>query len=142
PDPRRNSHVGSGRFHIRLRHAAESRVRGGHPWVYSESIRGQKGEGDPGDLAIIFDRHDKFLAIGLYDPSSPIRVRILHRGKPANINRTWWRAQLRSALTRREPLFDNGTTGWRVIHGENAAWPGLVLDKYGDTYVLKIYTAA
>jgi len=34
------------------------------------------------------------------------------------------------------------TTGYRVIHGENDGMPGLVLDRYGDAFVLKLYTAA
>jgi 23S rRNA (cytosine1962-C5)-methyltransferase len=39
-------------------------------------------------------------------------------------------------------LFDAKTTGYRCIHGENDRWPGLVLDRYGATLVLKLYTAA
>jgi 23S rRNA (cytosine1962-C5)-methyltransferase len=31
---------------------------------------------------VIFDRNDKFLAVGFFDPESPIRVRVLHVGKP------------------------------------------------------------
>ncbi|MFM1768507.1 MAG: hypothetical protein RJA22_1036 [Verrucomicrobiota bacterium] len=34
------------------------------------------------------------------------------------------------------------TTGFRWIHGESDGWPGLVLDRYDNTLVLKIYTAA
>jgi 23S rRNA (cytosine1962-C5)-methyltransferase len=34
------------------------------------------------------------------------------------------------------------TTGCRLIHGENDGWPGLVLDRYDTTLVLKLYTAA
>jgi 23S rRNA (cytosine1962-C5)-methyltransferase len=34
------------------------------------------------------------------------------------------------------------TTGYRLIHGENDGLPGLVLDRYGDTCVLKLYTVA
>jgi 23S rRNA (cytosine1962-C5)-methyltransferase len=34
------------------------------------------------------------------------------------------------------------TTGYRLIHGESDGWPGLVLDRYDATLVLKLYTAA
>src|ERR1039458_2481624 len=34
------------------------------------------------------------------------------------------------------------TTGYRLIHGESDGWPGLVLDRYDTTLVLKLYTAA
>ena len=39
-------------------------------------------------------------------------------------------------------MFDADTTGWRCVHGENDGWPGLVLDRYGDVFVLKLYTSA
>jgi 23S rRNA (cytosine1962-C5)-methyltransferase len=114
-----------------------------------------------GELAVIYDRHDEFLAAGLFDPDSPIRVRILHRGKPLPLNRAWWRRHWEEALGRREGLFDCGlriadcgwkghqpapvhgrTTGYRCINGESDGWPGLVLDRYDTTLVMKLYTAA
>jgi 23S rRNA (cytosine1962-C5)-methyltransferase len=49
---------------------------------------------------------------------------------------------LDAALKRREGLFDERTTGYRLINGESDGWPGLVLDRYDTTLVLKIYTAA
>ena len=60
-------------------------VRGGHPWVFAQSVRAQNRDGETGELAVIFDRKDQFLAVGLFDPDSPIRVRILHAGKPQAI---------------------------------------------------------
>jgi 23S rRNA (cytosine1962-C5)-methyltransferase len=39
-------------------------------------------------------------------------------------------------------LFDEQTTGYRWINGESDGWPGLVLDRYETTLVLKLYTAA
>ena len=120
---------------------AEWKLRSGHPWVFSESITAQNRDGHTGELAAIYDRHDNFLGIGLFDPSSPLRIRVLHRGKPRTVDEAFWRGQLRAAIERRATLFDDGTDGYRVIHGENDAWPGLVLDRYGTTLVLKIYSA-
>ena len=76
-------------------------VRGGHPWIYSDSVRDQNREGSTCEMAVVFDRNDNFLAIGLYDSDSPIRIRIIHRGKPANIDAGWWRSRLREAMQRR-----------------------------------------
>ncbi len=56
---------------VRLKTVAESVVRQGHPWVFNESIREQNRDGKTGELAIIYDRNDHFLAIGLYDSTSP-----------------------------------------------------------------------
>jgi 23S rRNA (cytosine1962-C5)-methyltransferase len=127
---------------LRITAAAESIVRAGHPWLFADSIHESNRAGQTGELAVIYDRKDKFLAIGLFDADSPIRVRILHAGKPVTIDDAWWRARLEQALARRSGLFDAQTTGDRLIHGESDGWPGLVLDRYDATLVLKLYTAA
>jgi len=184
---------------LRVSAAAESIVRAGHPWVFAASVRGQNRPGKMGELAVIYDRHDEFLAAGLFDPDSPIRVRILHKGKPEPLNRAWWRRHWEAALARREGLFEGHcglriadcgfagavseagvselvssefpladslirsfrtgfadcglearqampvhgrTTGYRCINGESDGWPGLVLDRYDTTLVMKLYTAA
>lgn len=130
------------RLRLRVTAAAEKPIRAGHPWVFSESLREQNRPGVAGELAAIYDRNDKFFAIGFYDPQSPIRVRILHVGKPLAIDETFWRGRLVAALARRREWFDAQTTGYRLINGESDGWPGLVLDRYEQTCVLKIYTAA
>ncbi len=127
---------------LRVTAAAETIVRGGHPWVFAQSVRAQNRDGQSGELAVIFDRKDQFLAIGLFDPDSPLRVRVLHAGKPLAIDRAFWQGRLTEAWRKRESLFDSQTTGWRCLHGESDGWPGLVLDRYGTTRVLKIYSAA
>ena len=126
---------------MRITAAAETAVRSGHPWVFSDSVRDLNRAGQTGELAVIYDRKDRFLAVGLFDPDSPIRVRILHAGKPQTIDHAWWRARLAQAIARRHDLFDAQTTGYRLIHGESDGWPGLVLDRYDTTLVLKLYTA-
>ena len=130
------------RLRLRVRAAAETIVRSGHPWLFADSIKEQNRPGQLGELAVIFDRNDKFLAVGLFDPDSPIRVRILHTGKPQTIDAAWWQNHLTTTLARRTGLFDDHTSGWRCINGESDGWPGLVLDRYGETLVLKLYTAA
>ena len=134
--------VAATRLRLRITAAAETIVRAGHPWLFADSIHEINRAGQPGELAVIYDRKDKFLAVGLFDPDSPIRVRILHAGKPQIIDFAWWNAHLEKTLARREGLFDATTTGYRLIHGESDGWPGLVLDRYATTLVAKIYTAA
>ena len=66
------------RLRLRVRPAVESRLRSGHPWVFAESITEQNREGQAGELGVVYDRNNQFLAIGLFDPDSPIRLRVLH----------------------------------------------------------------
>ncbi|HAM71787.1 MAG TPA: 23S rRNA (cytosine(2499)-C(5))-methyltransferase [Verrucomicrobiales bacterium] len=128
------------RLRLRVSPVAESRLRSGHPWLFSDSVREQNREGRTGELAVVYDRKDRFLAIGLYDPDSPIRLRVLHAGSPVQITPDWWAARIRESRLRREGLFDTRTTGHRWIHGESDGWPGLVLDRYDTTLVLKVYS--
>ena len=189
------------RLRLRVTAAAESILRGGHPWLFAESIRAQNRDGELGELAVVYDRNDTFLAVGLFDPESPIRVRILHTGKPVSLDAAWWRGRLEAALIRREKLFSTTaeisggeraaevspahprhtehappigdspqsdpagedaarntrgrvcspfatasaqlpTTGYRCLNGESDGWPGLVLDRYDSTLVLKLYSGA
>lgn len=130
------------RLRLRITAAAETIVRGGHPWLFADSIHELNRAGQTGELAVLYDRKDKFLAVGLFDADSPIRVRILHAGKPQTIDSAWWKTHLEKSLARRRDLFDAQTTGFRLIHGESDGWPGLVLDRYDTTLVPKLYTAA
>ena len=127
---------------LRVTATAETILRSGHPWLFADSVREQNREGRAGDLAVVFDRKDKFLAVGLYDPDSPIRLRVLHVGKPQTLDAAWWREHLRRTLARREGMFDAETNAYRLINGESDGWPGLVLDRYDTALVLKLYTAA
>jgi 23S rRNA (cytosine1962-C5)-methyltransferase len=130
------------RLRCRLKSSAENAVRRGHPWIFSDSIAEQNREGTMGELAVIYDRRDQFLAIGFFDPESSLRIRVLHTGKPAAIDLAWWQTRLESALVRRKGILDANTTACRLINGESDGWPGLVLDEYASTFVLKLYTAA
>ncbi len=117
-------------------------MRRGHPWLFADSIQRQDRRGCAGELAVIYDRKNRFLAAGLFDPDSPIRVRVLQAGKPQTIDLHWWSERLQRARERRQSFFDEQTTGYRWINGESDGWPGLVLDRYDRTLVLKLYTAA
>ena len=135
------------RLRLRVTAAAETHVRAGHPWVYESSVREQNRPGEAGELAVIYDRRDRFLAIGLYDPHSPLRVRVLHAGAPVTLDDAWWGRRLDEALLRRSPLFgvpgaDGDTNGYRVLNGESDGFGGLVVDRYAHVLVVKLYTAA
>jgi len=118
-------------------------VRGGHPWVYADSIVSANPTSAPsGALAVIFDDKRRFAAIGLWDAESPIRIRVLHSGSPCPIDDDFWSERVVSARDVRSGLPDGGTTGYRIVHGENDGLGGLIVDRYADTIVLKVYSTA
>lgn len=135
----------AGTRRIAVRATADSirQLRAGSPWLYDGSITSLSHEGAPGDLAVVFDDHRRFVAVGLYDPASPIRIKVLHTGDPATIDADWFGHRIDAALARRDGLAaDQGTTAYRLVHGENDGLPGLVADRYDDTVVVKLYTVA
>jgi 23S rRNA (cytosine1962-C5)-methyltransferase len=133
---------GERRLALRVTPAGRRALRSGHPWLFDEAITGRSHDGKPGDLAVVFDDRRRFLAVGLYDPTSPLRVRVLQHGTPAAIDRTWLRERLVQAAAWRASLPETGTTGYRLVHGENDRLPGLVIDRYAGTLVVKLYTLA
>ncbi len=130
------------RIAIRITPEAERAIRDGHPWLYAEAIQRQSHDGRSGDLAVIFDRKGRFLAVGLYDPDSPIRVRVLQHARPTPINQDWFAGRIDDARHLRSSLAEQNSTGYRLVHGENDGLPGLIIDRYADTYVLKIYSSS
>ncbi len=130
------------RLALRVTPAAQRALRQGHPWLFDQAITSQSAAGQPGDLAVIFDDHRRFLAIGLYDPTSPLRVRVLRHGARAPIDNIWLRDKLATAAAKRAALPATDTTGYRLVHGENDGLPGLVIDRYADILVAKLDSLA
>lgn len=127
---------------FKVKSAVERAIRQEHPWVFEGGIVKQSKAGKAGDLAVIFDNKDnKFLAVGLYDPLSPIRIKLLQFKNPAHIDEHWFRNKIAQAANIREPLFATDTNSYRLIHGENDGLPGLVADVYDTVLVIKLYTA-
>lgn len=134
------------RVALRVTPPAERSIRADHPWVYGTSIEEESHAGAPGDLGVVFDRKDRFLAVGLYDPTSPIKLRVLHQGSAVKIDAAWFAERIAVSVAKRQILASSSqyqpTNGYRLINGESDGFPGLVADRYADTVVVKIYTPA
>ncbi len=135
---------GDKRLAVRVTPDALRHIRAGHPWVFEESVTSISHEAAAGDLSVIFDNDRKFVALALYDPDSPIQFRILHVGKPTPIDDDWWHTTIRAALDIRASFTadpDADRLGYRVLNGENDGVSGLVVDRYADVLVIKLYSA-
>ncbi len=129
----------SDRIAVHVTNDALRHVRGGHPWIWDGSILRTSAEGKVGDLAVIFDEKRKFVGIGLWDPHAAIAVRMLHHGSSQTIDQDFFADKLLNASVRRQPLHDDvDTTAYRLVHGENDGLPGLVVDRYDNTLVVKL----
>ena len=132
------------RLAVRVTPDALRHIRARHPWVFEESVTSVSHEADAGDVSVIFDNDRKFVALALHDPESPIRFRVLHVGKPTPIDDDFWRTTFRTALSKRAAFTDDPDAdrlAYRVLNGENDGVSGLVVDRYADVLVIKLYSA-
>lgn len=131
------------RISVHLDRSATRAVRGGALRIYETSITKQRGEGAAGDVAILYGPNDRPFALGILDPHSPIRVRVLVPALVENIDAEFLRERVRAAIARRKEHFvGESTDGYRLIHGPGDGLPGLVIDRYAHTLVVKCYTHA
>ncbi len=123
---------------LRVVRSAEKTLRA-HPWLFDRAIKSQSHAGNVGDVAVIFDHKRRFLAAGLYDPDSPIRVKLLQHNTSAKIDSAYFHAKIERAIGRRAPIDTLTTNGYRLINGENDGLPALIADRYATSVVLKLY---
>ena len=131
-----------GHIKIKISKQLQNKIRKGFPWVYYYQLSNRKVSGKAGDLGVIYDSSNRFLAIGLFDPFSDIRLRILQTRNRREIDEDFFQERLRQALNLRSSLNSNETTAYRLVNGENDGFPGMAVDRYNDTLVIKVYTSA
>jgi 23S rRNA (cytosine1962-C5)-methyltransferase len=127
---------------VKLRPKAERMVKKRHPWVFEDSITKQNTVGKSGDVVVIYDtKKNKFLACGLFDPNSPIRIKLLQFGKPAKLDSDFFKNRIDTIFALRNDLLLTDTNSYRFVYGEADGLPGLIADVYADVLVVKIYSA-
>lgn len=123
---------------LRLNRDLARTVKRGHPWVYADALR-DLPRAVAGSAAVLLDnRKGQPIAVGYYDPSSPLAFRVCDTDGRAKLDQRWALRRLRDALDLRRSLFDSTTTGYRLLNGEGDAAPGLVIDVYGNSAVIKL----
>ena len=71
---------------IKVSRTLEEKIRKGHPWVFYYQVQNRDIGGQSGDLAVVYDNKNRFLAIGLLDLESDIRFRVLQTRNPVRID--------------------------------------------------------
>lgn len=110
-------------------------VARGHPWVYRDGVRGSAAIGEP---VLLTDDKNKVVAWGLFDQGT-IAVRVL--GREATSVDALLRSRVARAESRRA-LIGGETDAYRLLNGEGDGLGGLVVDRYADVAVLRLYSAA
>ncbi|MBR6890454.1 MAG: class I SAM-dependent rRNA methyltransferase [Clostridia bacterium] len=119
---------------VTLRKTRETRVRGGHPWIYASEIEKVDGAFENGDIVDVADFRGKFIGRGFYNPASQISLRMLTRNDEV-CDRAFFERRVRDAWEYRKLLCD--PMSCRLIYSESDFLPGLVVDKFADVLVLQ-----
>ena len=119
---------------VTLRKTRETRVRGGHPWIYLSEIERVEGDFENGDIVDVLDFRGKFIGRGFYNPLSQIALRILTRNDE-ECDRAFFERRVRDAWEYRKLMCDPDSC--RLIYSESDFLPGLVVDKFADVLVMQ-----
>lgn len=123
---------------LQLRRDLVRNIKRGHAWVYPEALRAMP-KAKPGAQAVLLDnRGGREIGRGYYDPDGAIALRMCTTQRGEALTDGWVEGRIRRAINLRQALFDENTTGYRLLNGEGDGLPGLVCDRYGEAAVLKL----
>ena len=123
---------------LRLNRDLSRLIKRGNSWVYADALR-DLPRAPAGSTAVLLDnRKGQPVATGFYDPQSALAFRVCDTDGQMRLDERWAEMKLQSAWSLRKSLIDPETTGYRLLNGEGDGTPGLVVDIYGDTAVVKL----
>jgi len=124
---------------VYLNKGEEQRILEGHPWVFSNEVKGFDGEIKAGCICDVYSFNERFIGRGFFNSNSKIMVRILSKSQE-EIDKEFFRNRIISANQFRVSmgLSDN----YRVIFSESDGIPGLIVDKYASYLVIQIMSLA
>jgi len=128
-------------YSVRLKKGKEKAVRQLHPWVFSGAIDSIEGNPQNGDIVMVTDQNKTFLAYGFFNDKSRVAVRLLEWNLETEINESWWRKKIATAVKNRTHLYTEDTNTYRLIFSEADFIPGLIVDRYADFLSVQILTS-
>ncbi len=123
---------------IFLKRHEERRIKLGHLWIFSNEIDKIQGNADNGDMVDVNDARGDFMGTGFYNKNSLISVRMLSADSIPDFY-SFARDKIIRADELRKTVY-KGREAYRLLFSESDFMPGLIIDKYNDTYVLQVYS--
>ncbi len=107
-----------------------------HPWIFKNTIKRIAGNHVNGDLVEIRSEDNIAIGYGFYSPNSLIAVRMVRfgSGRPDDM---WVDEKIKAAVKLRRQMHIN-SNGFRLINSEGDFFPGLIVDVYNSTAVIKV----
>ncbi len=124
-----------------LKSGKDQSLRRYHPWIFSGAIKKIMGHVNEGDLVLVTDNKDEFLAIGHYQIGS-IAIRIISF-EEKEIDKSFWIEKIASAYKLRKEFGlaeSENNNVYRLVHAEGDGLPGLIIDYYNGTAVLQMHS--
>jgi 23S rRNA (cytosine1962-C5)-methyltransferase len=115
-----------------------------HPWVFDASVERVVGEPAPGDQVDVETHEGQFIARGLFNPVSTIRVR-LYRWDEGPLDDAFWSKCLAAAVRLRREipgLGKEGKSAYRLVFSEGDGLSGLVVDRYDRWLAAQFHSLA
>ncbi len=115
-----------------------------HPWVFAGAIDRVDGEVTPGAVVTLHASDGKFIAAGLYNPHSQIRVRLYSWNEGEHLDPDFWSRRLDSAIALRHTLYGDpdSESGCRLVFSEADGLSGLIVDRYGEWLLVQFTSLA
>lgn len=114
-----------------------------HPWVLDTAIARVEGDPADGDVVELVNDQGQFIATGLFNAQSRIRVRLYSWQPGEPLDDGFWLGRLAAALRLREALGYTAADGAaRLVFSEGDGLGGLVVDRFGEHLVVQVNAAA
>jgi hypothetical protein len=115
----------------------------GHPWVFEKAIDRVEGTPSDGDEVELVTHRGKFVARGIFNHKSRIRVRFYSWTGGEALDEAFWRRRLQSAIALRRQLgYDDPQGTARLVFSEGDGLSGLVVDRYADYLAVQVTSLA
>src|SRR5271157_2630249 len=109
------------------------RLASGHPWIYRSDVVTSEGT-EPGVVRLI-DQKNRFWGQALYSSQSQITLRFLTRFERP-IDAVFLTERIRTAAAFRQQVAA-GAQAYRLVASEGDLLPSLIIDRYGDCFVIQ-----
>ena len=117
-----------------------ARILHGHDWVFSSEVLKVFGDPADGDVISLKDGRDKLIGSAIYNSKSQIVARRFSRQRQ-DLDLDFFKRRIAQASEYRDRRKVDSTLR-RVVWSESDGLPGVILDRYGDNFVLQTLTLA
>src|SRR3954468_11662073 len=117
-----------------------ARILHGHDWVFSSEVLKAFGSPGDGDVISLKDGRDHLIGSAIYNSKSQIVARRFSRRKQ-DLDPDFFKRRIAQASEYRDRRAIDPKLR-RVVWSESDGMPGVIIDRYGDDFVLQTLTLA